>query len=89
MLWQLIFRYSTMISIKLAKLIMSMSKPSTGSGVNIDVPASIGVVLSLLTDSASWVPHRDLIDTMGLLNNILCHGKVSFCRSCLLGQSSH
>ena len=37
----------------------------------------MGVVVSLLTDSASWMPHRDLHDAMGLKNNFLCHGEVS------------
>lgn len=72
------FRYSTLISIKLAKMLMSRSTATTFSPLSgrPSSTAPLGVVVSLLTDSASWMPHRDLADSMGLQNNFLCHGKV-------------
>jgi hypothetical protein len=88
-----------MISIKLAKILMTRassslapSSSSAGSNQGRDnrdregySAAPVGVVVTLLTDSASWMPHRDLVDTMGLQNNFLCLGQVSFMslRSCL------
>ena len=78
-------RYSTLISIKLAKMLMSRSAstaPASASSFSSSAsspsaaPVAVGVVVSLLTDSASWMPHRDLADAMGLRNNFLCHGKV-------------
>jgi hypothetical protein len=53
----------------------SSGHPSTGRTSGVPV----GVVVSLLTDSASWVHHRDLADNMGLQNNLLCLGKVIRC----------
>jgi len=70
-------RYSTLISVKLSKMLMSQSAQTARAAPISMAPVPVGVVLSLLTDSASWGPHRDLVDAMGLLNNVLCHGKLS------------
>ena len=58
-----------MLSVKLAKMLASKS-------YKLQPTVPTGVVVTLLTDSASWMPHRDLGDAMGLQNNIVCHGKV-------------
>ena len=67
-----------MLSVKLAKMLKPRSQPSDLASKSYKLQPTVptGVVVTLLTDSASWMPHRDLGDAMGLQNNIVCHGKV-------------
>lgn len=62
-----------MLSVRLAQMLSSRKQMASTSTKSID---SGGLVVSLLSDSQSWEPHRELLDTMGLHNNLVAYQKV-------------
>jgi hypothetical protein len=59
-----------MLSIKLAQQFMAASRAQSESD-------QVGLVLSLHTDSQSWEPHRELLETLEIPNNFIAYKQVS------------
>jgi hypothetical protein len=62
-----------MLSIRIAQMLSSRK----ASGAANAAPAAAGIVVSVLSDSQSWEPHRELLDTMGLQNNLIAYQQLS------------
>lgn len=65
-----------MLSIRIAQM-LSSHKASNSVDSTPATPVSAGIVVSLLSDSQAWEPHRELLDTMGLQNNLISYQPLS------------
>jgi hypothetical protein len=63
-----------MLSIKLAQQLLAASQAVRESD-------QVGIVLSLHTDSQSWEPHRELLETLEIQNNFIAYKQVRTQRS--------
>lgn len=78
--------HTTLLSVKLAQQLMKASRTDSQSN-------RLGLVLSLHTDSQSWEPHRELLETLEIPNNFISYKQVasrySTLSSCHLVDSCH
>ena len=65
-------RFSTLLSVRIAQ-ILSSTHLKNHRGPD---PVAAGLVMTLQTDAQSWEPHRELLDTLGLQNNLISYQKV-------------
>lgn len=64
-------RCITLLSIKLSRQLFQSSQVNSESN-------SLGIVVSFHTDSQSWEPHRELMQTLELKNNFIAYKRVYF-----------
>lgn len=62
-----------MLSVKLSQLVFPKLMYSKDNENNLE---PVGIVMTLHTDSQSWEPHRELIETLGIRNNFISYKHV-------------
>lgn len=65
-----------MLSVKLSQqLVPKLINIKQNNEISLE---PIGVVMTFHTDSQSWEPHRELIETLGIKNNFISYKHVCY-----------